>query len=78
MISLDDINAWLLTLKTELRKTENTRDDILKAADDPTAQVPREEYLAYAAGLEDDAADCDSRSPILKNSASFCAVTKLL
>lgn len=57
MISLDDINAWLLTLKTELRKTENTRDDILKAADDLTALVPREEYLAYAAGLEDDAAD---------------------
>ncbi|MGY3134571.1 hypothetical protein ACVWZM_005253 [Bradyrhizobium sp. USDA 4501] len=57
MTSLDDINAQLLTLKTELRKTENTRDDMLKAADDPTAQIPREEYLAYAAGLEGDAAD---------------------
>jgi hypothetical protein len=56
-MSLDDLNAQLLALKTELRKYEDARDDALKAADDPAAETPREEYLAVAAELENVAAE---------------------
>lgn len=51
-MSLDDLNAELLALKVELRQLEEARDDALKAADEPTAEAPRDEYLAIAADLD--------------------------
>jgi hypothetical protein len=53
LTSLDDLNARLLTLKTRLRQIEGWRDDTLKAADDPSAQTPREQYLEDAAYFQD-------------------------
>lgn len=35
---------------------KDTRDEALKAADDPAAQLPRDEYFADAAALETNAA----------------------
>jgi hypothetical protein len=56
LTSLDDFNARLLTLKTRLRQIEGWRGDTLKAADDPSAHTPREQYLDDATYLEGRAA----------------------
>ncbi|KRQ01288.1 hypothetical protein AOQ73_18205 [Bradyrhizobium pachyrhizi] len=52
MAPLDDPILQLTALKIELRQTEGLRDDTLKASDDPTAQAPRQHYLANAAAFE--------------------------
>lgn len=55
--SPDDIDAQRLALKAELGQIEGARDDALAAADDLTVLLPRDEYLATAAKLENIAAE---------------------
>ena len=56
-VSLDGTEAQRLALKAELGQIEGARDDALAAADDLTVLLPRDEYLATAAKLENIAAE---------------------